>query len=494
MIRVFIIIMICSNFAFSLRLYSIFQPGCKRTTGLMAFVDNTHLHVLTPSGNLEAVPLFQISGIVEYSLPQFPLAMIAGSKSEAVAFRFYGSQANVKELIAEGFVTDFNKSSLQIYDVSGQEKLVLRDQIWAIESDKWTDRRTQTRFEQSPSFKLRSPIVFEHCKDERVGGASGTVLTLVPERTYANVVARKEFIDQRRDEYERLLRYESHQQFYAQPNIYYNRTRMGTWLSLNTRYTNVGVRQTNFLPFIEDEFSSDIFSYQHVIKSGSIPVRWSFQDEPQLQVYYGLKADYIHLDMFLDPSVILLGEKYQWSSEQIKSVDDRFVEMFGLKFGLDYEKISLFVVVASGEGGIRNDQYFMPQNMDALRGGLAFFHHDMSVDFSAGNFHYTQRRKNDTADLNFIELIEHKGPTFRLNLSYQPQNYGVELAYIYRQVSSQRKDLFNYEGASHIFCLEYGHAIARRWRLFLRPSIEQLDRVGKSETVPKAATGLSLQF
>jgi hypothetical protein len=49
--------------------------------------------------------------------------------------------------------------------------------------------------------------------------------------------------------------YEDRQRFYAVPQYYGNRTLLGTWGLLGSRYANVGARQVNFLPLVQDELS-----------------------------------------------------------------------------------------------------------------------------------------------------------------------------------------------------------------------------------------------
>ena len=153
----------------------------------------------------------------------------------------------------------------------------------------------------------------------------------------------------------------------------------------NSRYTNVGARRINFLPFVQDEYSGGPFGFQRIIRSGVYPISWSVHAEPSLSVYYGLKADYVVLDVFYDPQALLIGERYDWSKGHLNSLDDRLVEKGGLKFGIAFKYLQLGYAFAGGKHGIRAGEEFLDMSFSSGRVFTKFMYRLYTAELQAGS-------------------------------------------------------------------------------------------------------------
>ena len=344
--------------AVSLDLLTVYSGDCSYKTGFILRSEAQKLVFLTLDGVVVDLPRYEVSAIAIYSVPHIEIIDPgeAEKKKSPGFFTFYTFINGEKVLMATGWPIGYSKESIQLLNPEGKEFTVIRDRIWGVHAED----SVVTNFKAikgARKLSLRHPLRYETCPVNVTPG-SGEALKVLPDQSLEDPVLIKRMLDHLNDGYKKIEEYLDRQAYYPVPQKYHNKTRLGTWTLLSSRYTNIGGRRINFLPLVEDELSEGPFSFQRVIRSGVAPLLWSIQDEPNLQVFYGMKADYIHAELFFDPMLVLIGDRYDWSKGQLNHHDDRMVETGGLEFGIDIGNFSLMLLTIGGRVGIRHEQEF----------------------------------------------------------------------------------------------------------------------------------------
>ncbi|MBU1910557.1 MAG: hypothetical protein KJ726_10960, partial [Verrucomicrobia bacterium] len=101
-------------------------------------------------------------------------------------------------------------------------------------------------------------------------------------------------LDRLRKGYQELVDDIEDQKFYPVPQLYRNRTSLGFWGSLLSRYAASESRSNNLTPLLTNTYSSGPFRYQHIFFTGTTPNGLLLHNEAQTQVFYRFKAAYFH--------------------------------------------------------------------------------------------------------------------------------------------------------------------------------------------------------
>ena len=106
-----------------------------------------------------------------------------------------------------------------------------------------------------------------------------------------------------------------------------------------------------------DQRSSGPFSFQQITLTGSGPLIYGIHEEPQTQIFYRFKSSYLHFAAMIDPSLFLVGSRYEWSRADIGEVaDDRFAQVGQMALGFDYGAWSLSLMAVNQiEVGVKAD-------------------------------------------------------------------------------------------------------------------------------------------
>jgi hypothetical protein len=196
------------------------------------------------------------------------------------------------------------------------------------------------------------------------------------------------------------------------------------------------------------------------------PLAWGLHEEPTVQVFYGLKADYIHVDVFFDPTSPLIGPRYNYSKGQLDDLDDRLVEKGGLEFGFDFGHFSLFTAFTSGNIGIRANDTFEDAAFSSSRSGLSAQYNYYKVGFYAGSDYF---HISDDVQLNlrFLKIFATTPISSRLTL--KSQLISRQLA----DASSSSDAPFAYESDSQTIACEADWDLNYRWTVYLLGSLER---------------------
>jgi hypothetical protein len=223
---------------------------------------------------------------------------------------------------------------------------------------------------------------------------------------------------------------------------------------------------------------------------------WGIHEEPVVQVFYALKADYIHLDVFVDPTSIMIGRQYEWKKDQLDNIDDRYSEPAGVEFGFDIGNFSLFFASTSVDAGVRVHDFFLHQTFALARGGLSYQWIDWKIAFYVGQSQFEQQDLgvNYSFALNFLKVL------LDFPLPYQTKG---SLQVINRQLSSDEFPNGSYSGDSKTVALRVDVPFQYRWTFFGLFSAESQTtegavNKGAVETTtavhPKVAGGISYDF
>lgn len=478
----------------SLDIMAMYRGSCQIDTGVVLRVDATSVIYLDLQGAIKVIPRYEIVGIAAYSLPSLYLPGITLPRnSKAIPYEFKTFRNGKLTTLVIGWPIEYNNEHIQVLTIKGQDYLVHRDAIWGVNPlPSLSTVQFKTR-PQQVSYKLRHPLAFENCADNITPG-QGTPVPVIPQTTLDNPISIKRYHDHLREGIAKVDDYTERQVFYAIPQYYVNRTRLGTWGMIGSRYTNIGSRQTNFLPLVENELSEGPFGFQRLVRSGVAPLLWAIQEEPIVQAYYGLKADYIHFEVFFDPTAPLIGSQYQYSKGQLNDIDDRLIETAGVEFGADYRFASIAFAYTEGQLALRGYDNFAKNSWSLGRVGLHLQYNHWRLGFYAGS---------TTIDLD--EKTRNDLVYFKTYGSGRLGRLGIKAQYISRQLKdlSAASAALRYESKNDTLALETNWDLNYRWTLNTLGSLEfQNSQFSSTNDVsdgiaviwPKLAAGVTIAF
>jgi hypothetical protein len=201
------------------------------------------------------------------------------------------------------------------------------------------------------------------------------------------IVIRRE-LDRLMKGYEELLEDMGDQKFYPVPLIHKNRTSLGYWGSLLSRYGASESRSNNLTPLLTNTYSSGPFRYQHIIFTGNTPNRLLIYNESQTQIFYSFKAAYFHTSLLVDPNLALVGEKFFWRSEDLEDeeLDDRISEYAVVELGFDIGPVAVQLQpVSMAQVAVKAGSIFdKHEAVDLWRAGVLVRFPEWSVEAMGG--------------------------------------------------------------------------------------------------------------
>ncbi len=488
--------LLAASDALAIDVVAMYRGSCQVDTGVVLRVNSKTVTYLSMAGRVTRIPRYEIVGVASYPLPGLPIQSVdvpADVEADLLELETYQNGKLVP--LATGWPIEYNAEHIQILTRNGKDHLVVRNEIWGSKTNK-----TPPHFEfdgsglKQQAYKLRHPLAFEKCADNVTPG-TGEPVPVIPQITYDNPIAIKRYHDHLKNGFAKVREYEDRQRFYAVPQYYTNRTLLGTWAMFGSRYANVGARQVNFLPLVQDEYSEGPFGFQRIVRSGVAPLAWGLHEEPTVQVFYGLKADYVHLEVFFDPTSPLIGTQYNYSQGQLNSIDDRLVEKGGLEFGFDFGYASLYTAFTEGNMAIRAKDYFAANSFGSSRSGISVQYNYYKLGFYLGT---------DTVELDDpMTQAFHFAKVF----AQGPLVPGLRLRaqLIQRRLVDQSSNLapMHYDSSSQTASGQFDWDLNYRWTIYLLGSVERLNakfvapdgNTGKTAKVyPKAASGVTVAF
>jgi hypothetical protein len=367
----------------ALSVHAVYRTACSREIGVILKVEKREIHMLRLDGSLARIPRHEIVSLLYYPLSQLPLSHVPtprGFPPLRVKTRF-GDQ--VVDLLT-GWPIDYSENQVSFLLRNGKELVVDRDSIWSLAYDSSSEAA-------APARAGSQPIAFVHpqtsgfCSEK--GAAAGARPIFAQQILNDQIVIRRE-LDRLLEGYEQVVEYEQDQKFYPGPFLYRNRTMLGLWVSLFSRYGASTTRSNNFTPLLVDELALGPFRYQHEFLSGAAPNDMFLHHEAQSQIFYRFKAAYFHTSVFFDPNLLLVGTKYPWREPDLEgeTLDDRVSETLGIEFGFDWGPLALELYPAVlGQSAVKIGDFFDAVSEHNLwRAGARFTFAAGRVQLAAG--------------------------------------------------------------------------------------------------------------
>lgn len=377
--------------AWALNVHAVYRAACDRVLGVIMRVDRRTVHLLSLEGQMIEIPRHEIVSLAYYPVSALPAGAVPSDPTTR-PLRVQAMVGGALVDLLEGWPIDYSEQKIAFLQRDGKELVVNRDSLWALAFTAGPPSAPASPA-ASPSPSPPAAYRFVHpqsggfCGEETA--AEQEAIPVFPQQILNDEVVIKRELDRLQAGYEEILRYENDQKYYPVPQLYTNRTMLGIWLPLGSRY-GASVNRTNIAPLLTDELSLGPFRYQHVFVTGSAPNGLLIHDEAQTQIFYRFKAAYFHASVFFDPSLLLLAGKYRWQPEDLHldRPDDRLAESFLAELGFDFGPLAVEIVpVSVTECALKmsNGAFVRPDgrlNLPRLGGRLTFVR--LTVEVWAG--------------------------------------------------------------------------------------------------------------
>lgn len=479
---------------FAVNIHGLYLASCNRELGVILKVDSRSIGLLTLDGVYKEVPRYEVIYTTLYPLDSVPIEKIQGAENVPV-FRIMTEQSGKIVELLRGWPIDFSADKISFLTTEGTETVIDKNAIWKIEN---LEKPKALNFSRRTPRRLQfvHPYVFASCPNtDSDSSGSGSLVKIFPDQLLSDLVLMKREFDRLGDGHGLIQKYLREQQFYAVPQLYKNRSSLGLWITYGSRYGSSSNRKNNFTPVLVDEFSSGPFGFQQQFSTGSGPLSQGLLEEAQTHVFYRFKADYFHMSMMADPSLLLVGSKYNWQNHELNSLDLRWIEKTFLELGFDYQRVAFeFYLVSVANTGARFGDNFFEGDVGLSRFGLIY--HTLNWKFQAiigagkssdGEF------SAKSARINF-EWLGSK--SYQWMLSYLNRDWDFD------GFESSSANDFKVDGNSKALVLYNSYFWNKRYtfsqflgyeRVDLRGGLSQLTE-SKSENFIKAGAMVSLAF
>ncbi len=472
--------------AHAINLHALYTASCQRHVGVILGVTPRHLALLNLEGNIVNVERYEVIYYVNYPLDKVPMASIENPEQvPQVTVKTF--QNGELETLVVGWPVDFSADRVSFLSLKGLEVSIDRRSIWDIRFD---TRNGRVAFPHvTKQFEFVPPYAFANCATEKK-----KLIKVFPQDVLSDPVKIKREFDRLEDSHRRLQKYETEEHFYPVPEIYTNQTLLGLWLMAGSRYGASDNRTNNFTPLLSNEFSSGPFGFQSEFRSGSGLLNQTIHEETQTQVYYRMKADYFHLSAFFDPNLILVGDKYKWGRDDLKSNDLRAIESGFLEMGFDWGAFALEVYMGTSLNvGAREQDYVKEDTLSLPRIGIRYQGYTWILSAQVGS---------GSTDI-------FKGNFFRANFEYKPsKNWRYAVSALSRNLKFDGKDSntntpFRSESKSLTVAGDFQFRFHTRYWAGLNFALEQVGQTGslnggadqsENHVYPKLGTMVSLSF
>ena len=375
-----LLIIIFPQISKSITIYGLYTSSCERELGIIIDVNKKNVTFISLKGELKKIIRHKLIYVTAYSIDTLSLLKIKNmDKTHLIHIKAFQNKKFVT--LAKGWPIDYSNDTISFLNTKGYEIIVARNNIWEITKEKSPSTFT-FKNPKKISYVFNHPYPFNQCQSEQYTVIKNTkVIKLNPHTLLHSPIKIKFELDRLQKDKKKVSRYISWQQFYHVPHIYKNATSLGYWFSINGRYGSSKERPSNLSPILQNEVSTGPFGYQHIFFTGSGPMPYAVHEEPQTQVYYRMKIDYVHLALMLDPNRFLLPEhKYNWQSSELKKFDDRLHQEAGGEFGFDYGFFTLQAHISSVPFGIRMNEFHYSNQLLSVRPGITFQNHIFSIE------------------------------------------------------------------------------------------------------------------
>ena len=509
--------------AHAIDISAIYTSACERQNGVIINADDSKLQLLTLAGAIKEISRFNIIYIASYPVGHLPIKKAENiSGSQLVSIKsIYNNQ--IVDLV-KGWMIDQSEEQISFLTLNGTEVVIDIKEIWDLRFETITGD-IEFPSVQANQYRFVHPYPFMHCNQDTE--TVDTHFLIYPQHLLEDPILIKNELDRLAEGYDRLRNYENDQAFYAVPQIYRNESILGVWGNIGSRYGASKNRNNNFIPEIRSESSDGPFSFQYVLVTGNSLMPYGLHEEPQMHLYYALKADYVHFAIMVDFNRFVMGEtKYQWHKDDLSENDDRENDTLNVSGGFDYGAFAFDLSVWNRiQYGIRFGDYFHEDDMSLNKAGIFFQNRLIKAELYYG-FGMDEKPEQlpipDDADSPMAARIEAENALralvqpfytefkfIRLNLELKwLQSVRPVYSLIYRSIDLVRdpnqagEGAFMYQGRSFTNALYLDYVLDDEIRLsgYLSLEVHQNDfgltnlDDSASQTYPKMGMNMALVF
>ncbi|MBU2644657.1 hypothetical protein KKI24_08120 [bacterium] len=502
---------------------AVYSSACQRDIGIIIEVDNAKIRLLTLDGAIKRIDRFNIIYMAYYPVGDNPVARVLFSEDAGLTVIKTVYKGQVVDLV-KGWMIDAAEDRISFLTLKGNETVLDNKDIWDIDRVPMTGEIHFPGAAQQ-TYRFVHPYPFMTCNN--ISGPSASEPLIYPQHLLEDPILIKKELDRLKEGYERLKGFQADKVFYAKPQVYGNDARLGVWGNIGSRYGASRQRNNNFIPEIISEYSSGPFGFQHILVTGNALLPTGVHEEPQMQFYYGLKADYIHFAIMVDFNRYVIGQsKYRWHAEDLLENDHRDNDTFNVAGGFDYGSFAIDLSLWNRiQYSVRVGEQFHENSINLNKGGLIFENRAFKAELYYG---FGDDKKKDLlpipdganegerAYIEWINAQRAKQPEFftdyllyRLNLTFFSLSpFNPRYSLIYRAIDFSRRPnpdgigAFKYRGSSLTNALYIEYPLDDEIRLSGYLSLELLDhRYGlealddsASHLFPKGGLNIALIF
>lgn len=406
-ISLILFFLLWSSEASALNTRALYTSACQRKLGLILGVDDQKISFLSFDEGVVYLPRYEIIFMADYPMDVLPTQGKLTIKNIPKVYVSTLNKHKVENLL-DGWPIGFNADKISFLTSNGAETVIDSHNIWSLEF-KSTDDTVESR--KTPDmYRFIHPYAFRECS---YGNNKGR--DIYPQQILSDPIQIKRELDALQEGFKRVVRYEREQDFYPVPEIYENRTELGMWVSFGSRYGASEKRENNLLPVLVDQYSADVFDYQHYSVTGAAPLFIGSHEEPQSQIYYTFKASYFHFSAMVDPDLVLVGENYEWQNVDFDAgkADTRYNDTTIIEMGFDFGNFSTRFYGADVLNlGIWDGQTVLATAFSFPRFGLRYTNHRWWSELNLGS---------GTQDID-----NGAGPLGQMKLSLTRFNLGIQ--------------------------------------------------------------------
>lgn len=353
----------------AIELSGIYSSACEREIGIILYVDDTKVKLLTLEGKIKSIKRFDIIYIAYYPMGKIGIPKIEPSESIRITEIKTLYDNRVTPLV-RGWMTNYFENKISFLTTEGIETVIDTGDVWDID---FVDQDGTISFKgngTSRRFHFVHPYPFGSCEEDT---DTTNVLKIYPHHLLETPLLIKAELDRLEVGYKELQGYVDEKVFYPKPQLYTNRATLGVWAAANNRYGSSGARNSSFIPVVRNELSEGLYKFQRVIVTGSAPMPFSMHEEPQTQFYYAMKSSYFHLSLMYD-LIQFLTSDYKWQADDLTDNDDRQNETMHIAGGFDYGNYAVEYAIVDANYAVRHEGLFHSDHMEMGRVGLFYTH------------------------------------------------------------------------------------------------------------------------
>ncbi len=419
--------------AHALNVHAVYRTACTREVGVILKVEKRDLQILRLDGTIKKIPRHEVVSLAYYPVSRLPLSQLP-SNPKVPAIRVETLYRDELVDLVTGWPIDFSETKIAFLLDSGKDLVIEKDSIWSLEVN--AKLATPKQSDPGPKLDFVHPQTAGFCAPN--ADQPGQSRKVFAQQILNDRIVIKRELDRLQEGYEEVLEFAQDQKFYPVPHVYKDRTALGLWVSVLSRYGASKSRSNNFTPMLVDELHLGPFRYQHVFLSGAAPNSALLHNEAQSQIYYRFKAAYFHGSLFIDPNLILVGTKYNWREEDLEDevLDDRVNEWLAIEFGFDFGPIAIeFYPAVVGQAAIKTPLFFDRKSDHNLwRAGIRFTQRLWRAELIAGLSNEISYK--DGQDGSLAGETEWDYQYGRLNIDVEPHPRIVALvSVIYRRLA-----------------------------------------------------------